>query len=70
MTEAVIGCLLVLVLAIGLGALEGLIFMFLWNWLAPMFWAAAPIFTFWQAWGVCILLNLIGNFFKSSKSSK
>ena len=60
-----IGCLIVLVIAIALGALEGLVFMLLWNWLIPLFWTAAPILTFWQAWGICFLLNIIGNFFRS-----
>jgi len=62
-----IGCLIVLVIAIALGAIEGLVFMLLWNWLVPLFWTAAPILTFWQAWGVYFLLNIIGNFFKNSK---
>ena len=59
-----IGCLILLIIAIGLGAFEGLIFMLLWNWLVPLFWTASPILSFWQAWGVCFLLNIIGNFFR------
>ena len=40
-------------------AITAALFMLLWNWLVPMFWAAAPIINFWAAWGVIILLNLI-----------
>ena len=44
----------------------GWIFMSLWNWLLPLIWTAAPIFTFWQAFGVVMLLTIIGGFFKSN----
>lgn len=40
-------------------AITAALFMLLWNWLAPMFWAAAPIINFWVAFGVIVLLNLI-----------
>ena len=64
-SEIFIGCLIAIVLGILLGAIGGLIFMLLWNWLVPLFWSAAPILTFWEAWGVCILLSWIGSFFKN-----
>lgn len=63
-TTSYIGCIFIIILCIILGALGGLIFMALWNWLVPIFWASAPILTFWQAWGCMILLSIIGNFFK------
>jgi len=63
-SEIFIGCLFAIVLGILLGALGGCIFMYLWNWLAPLFWKSAPILSFWEAWGVCILLSWIGSFFK------
>ena len=62
------GCLTVLFLAVVYGAIDaffGWVFMMLWNWLAPLFWTTAPVLTFWQAWGVCILLSWIGSFFKN-----
>ena len=59
------GCLTALILAVLFGAFEGWIFMLLWNWLVPLFWTTAPVLTFWQAWGVCILLSWIGSFFKN-----
>lgn len=40
-------------------AITAALFMLLWNWVAPMFWAAAPIINFWVAFGVIALLNLI-----------
>ena len=38
----------------------------LWNWLVPMFWANAPILTYWQSFGCCVLLSIIGGYFRSS----
>lgn len=64
-TSSCIGCILILLFCVILGALGGLVFMLLWNNLAPLFWVAAPILTFWQAWGCMILLSIIGNFFRS-----
>jgi hypothetical protein len=62
-------CLGAICLAVLTGALSGWIFMLLWNWLAPLFWSNAPILTFWQAWGVCIILSWIGSLIRGSKSS-
>lgn len=44
----------------------GWLFMSLWNWLLPLIWIAAPIFTFWQALGIVMLLTIIGSLFKSN----
>ena len=63
--EIFVGCFVTLLLCILFGAFGGWIFMLLWNWLAPLFWNAAPQLTFWQAWGVMILLSWIGSFFKN-----
>ena len=60
------GCIIALIFCIIFGALGGLVFMLLWNWLVPLFWSSAPILTFWQAWGCVFLLSIIGNFFKNS----
>lgn len=40
-------------------AITAALFMLLWNWLVPMFWAAAPTINFWTALGVTSLLNLL-----------
>lgn len=63
-----VGCLSILLIIIALGAIEGLVLMLLWNWLAPLFWSTAPILSFWQAWGILVLLNLIFSPFKSSSN--
>ena len=34
----------------------GLPFMWLWNWIAPIFWAAAPALTYGQSVGTLLLL--------------
>ena len=49
-TEIFAGCFITLLLCILLGAFGGWVFMLLWNWLVPLFWTAAPVLTFWQAW--------------------
>lgn len=59
------GCIIVMVILVALSFLEALIVQFLWNWLVPIFWTTAPILTYWQAFGVCILLSIIGSAFRS-----
>ena len=63
------GCLPILAVICAVAALEGWIFQLLWNWLVPMFWASAPILTFWQAFGVLILINIISYPFRNSNKS-
>ena len=38
----------------------------LWNWLVPLFWTTAPILTYWQSFGCCLLLGIVGSKFRSS----
>lgn len=64
-TEIFVGCIITLLVCVLFGAFGGWIFMLLWNWLAPLFWTTAPVLTFWQAWGVCILISWIGSFFRN-----
>lgn len=47
--------------------LEGWIFMLLANWVFGLF-NITFAFTFWQAFGIILLLNFIGGFFKNSIS--
>ena len=68
MTERVLGCIIIFLIVLACSFLGGWILMLLWNWLAPLFWASAPILTFWQAWGVSLILSLIGNKFRSTSS--
>jgi hypothetical protein len=65
-----ISCILILVVLVLLSFLEGWILMLLWNWLAPIFWSAAPELSYWQAMGIMLLLSIIGSFFRSSSNSK
>lgn len=50
-------------------SLEGVILMWLFNWVCGLFGAAFAL-TFWQAFGVCALLTFVGGFFKNSSSKK
>ena len=59
------GCIVVIVILVILSFLEAWVVQLLWNWLAPIFWATAPILTYWQAFGACILLSIIGSAFRS-----
>ena len=61
-------CILALVLIVLLSFLEAWVVQLLWNWIAPIFWTAAPILTYWQSFGVCILLSIIGSAFRSTIS--
>lgn len=60
MKSGLIGCLLALIIIAAFAVFEGWIFMLLWNWLVPMFWTTAPIFTLWQSIGILFIINLIG----------
>lgn len=59
------GCIVIMVILVVLSFLEAWVVQFLWNWLVPIFWTTAPILTYWQAFGVCILLSIIGSAFRS-----
>lgn len=58
---------LAVLMVFGLWCIEGLIFMLLWNWVAVGLFSA-PVLTFWQSFGLCLLLSVIGRFFKSTSS--
>jgi len=61
-------CIVIMVILIALSFLKAWVVQLLWNWLAPIFWTAAPILTYWQAFGACILLSIVGSAFRSIKS--
>lgn len=60
-------CIVIMVFVIILSFLKAWIVQLLWNWLVPLFWTTAPVLTYWQAFGACILLGIIGLSFRSSK---
>ena len=55
-----LGCLIILIV-IGIVFIEGALFMFLFNWLTPLFWPAAPELTFLQSVGILFFINFLGN---------
>lgn len=60
--------IIVLALVFGVVCFEAWIGMLIFNWVMGLF-GVAFVLTFWQAFGVCILLSFVGGFFKSSSSS-
>ena len=60
--------ILVLALAFGILCLEAWIGMLLFNWVVGLFGGAFAL-TFWQAFGVCVLLSFVGGFFKSNSKN-
>ena len=64
----IINCIAALVIIILCMAFTPYVFMLLWNWLVPIFWSGAPILTFWQSFGVVILLGIIGSFFRNNNN--
>ena len=59
------GCL-ISILIVAAFFLESYVLMILWNWLAPLFWSAAPELTFLQCIGIIVLINLIGSIIRSA----
>ena len=60
-----INCIGIMAILVVVSFLEALVVQLLWNWLAPIFWTAAPILTYWQVLGVCILLSIIKSILRS-----
>ena len=59
------GCIIAIIV-IAAFFLEGYVLMLLWNWLAPLFWSAAPILGFLECIGIILLINLIGSIIRSA----
>lgn len=64
-TEIFAGCFTTILICTLIGAFGGWVFMLLWNWLAPLFWNAAPQLTLCQALGVLIFISWIASLFRS-----
>lgn len=56
----------VVLLAALVGAIEAAVFMLLWNYVVCAIFTSAPTLSFWLAWGVLLLINIIGSAFKSN----
>ena len=57
--EKVLGCFGLLIVVAVLSLLGAWLASLLWNWLAPLFFAA-PVLSVWQAWGILALLGIVG----------
>ena len=66
--ETLLVVILVIGLVFGVVCLEAWVGMLIFNWVMGLFGVTFAL-TFWQAFGVCVLLSFIGGFFKSSSSS-
>ena len=55
--------LLALAIACLVGAIEALVVMVLWNYVLCAIFTTIPTISFWLAWGVLIILNMIGSCF-------
>ena len=53
-------------LAALVGAIEAAVFMLLWNYVVCAIFTSMPTLSFWLAWGVLLLINIIGSAFKST----
>ena len=64
---SIIALVLIVGLAFGLISLEAWILMLLWNAVIPFLWVGAPSLTFWLAFGLLLICNIL---FKSVSRSK
>ena len=58
-----LGCLGIIAVILLFSAIGGLIFMLLWNFIAPAF--GLPQLDFWQSWAIWILIGMVGAAFRS-----
>ena len=67
--EMILIVIIALALVFGCFCLEAWLGMLLFNWVISLF-GGTFVFTFWQAFGVVVVLSFIGGFFKSTSSKK
>lgn len=65
----VLACIFALALAFGLFCLNAWLVMLLWNAVVCAIWVALPTITFWQSFGLVLIVRLILGGFKLSGSS-
>lgn len=65
-----IGCLFLGLLILILFIIEGLVLMFLWNWLIPLFWINAPVLGLFECIGIIILVSMIGSIIRNALGFK
>lgn len=67
----IIGIILgAILLAALVGAIEAAVFMLLWNYVLCAIFPSVPTLSFWLAWGVLLLINIIGSAFKTKVKVK
>lgn len=64
-----LACILVIALAFGLFCLNAWLVMLLWNAVVCSIWVALPSITFWQSFGLILIVRLIFGGFKLGGSS-
>ena len=62
MMDALVMIIAIFALAFGIGCAESWLFMQVANWVLGLLNIAFKL-TFWQSFGVCVLLTVIGHFF-------
>lgn len=67
--EIILIAAIVLALVFGCLCLEAWLCMLLFNWVITLFGGAFAL-TFWQAFGIVLVLSFIGSFFRGSSSKK
>lgn len=67
--EMILIAVIALAIVFGCICLEAWLGMLLSNWVIALF-GGAFAFTFWQAFGIVLVLSFIGSFFKGSSSNK
>lgn len=67
--EIILIVIVVLALVFGCICLEAWLGMLLFNWVISLF-GGTFTFTFWQTFGIVLLLSFIGGFFKGTSSNK
>ena len=67
--EMILIVIIVLALVFGCFCLEAWLGMLLFNWVISLF-GGAFTFTFWQAFGIVLVLSFIGGFFRGTSSKK
>ena len=58
--------LLALFIACLFGAIEALVVMVLWNYVLCAIITTIPTISFWLAWGILAILNILGSLFRRS----
>ena len=59
--DKLIGCLITLLIVFAVSAFMAWIVMLLWNWVIVAIFVGAPKITFWVAFGLLFIINILFN---------